>query len=181
MARASLLVPPRVLAAFFNKVDVGGPDECWLWLRSIGSHGYGQIGWCSDGGRTIVTTAHRVAWICVFGDIGIGTVVRQTCANRLCENPGHLETVSAALAYWEFAANNRDKTACPAGHPYEGENLMLRPGERRCRACALERRRERSRQARALNEFYRGFEARLAREFETDRGRLEHDLEQVVA
>ena len=168
-------VPARVRETFFDKVLVRDPEHCWPWSRSCGSHGYGQVGW-TIAGKTVVTTAHRVAWICVFGAIEDGQVVRQTCKNRLCVNPGHLETVAATLANWEAAQRQRDKTACPSGHPYDGENLMVRPGERRCRACAIDRRHAKAERLRALDEFYRRFELSLVTDTSDFCDRAEVDL-----
>jgi hypothetical protein len=157
-------VPQRVLDTFFNKVDVRGDNECWPWRRSLGSHGYGQIGWNGKDGRPTVTTAHRVAWITVHGNIPPLHSVRQICGSRVCENPGHLKLLKTSLANFEAASNNRDKTHCPKGHPYEGENLFMVVNERRCRICALDARHERARRVKALNEFYR----RLKRSFEAE-------------
>jgi len=37
-----------------------------------------------------------------------------------------------------LAVPNKDKTHCPRGHPYEGDNLLIRNGQRRCRECERE-------------------------------------------
>lgn len=40
---------------------------------------------------------------------------------------------------WPLAAVNRDKTHCPQGHPYSGDNLFRRlDGRRECKACKRE-------------------------------------------
>jgi hypothetical protein len=33
---------------------------------------------------------------------------------------------------------NRSKAECPAGHPYDEENLAIHGGERKCRTCKKE-------------------------------------------
>jgi hypothetical protein len=44
----------------------------------------------------------------------------------------------------------KDRTHCPRGHPYEGENLYVRPnGGRKCRTCNRDAERERHRRASA--------------------------------
>ena len=134
-------IPERVIVGIWDRVDVRDWLECWPWKLSIGSHGYGQVGWGLEDGRATMTTAHRVAWIAVNGPIPEGmTVDHVWCRNRSCCNPLHLRLL-------ENVENARDngqqgKSHCPRGHPYSGENLMLRPnGHRLCRRCANERRR----------------------------------------
>lgn len=56
---------------------------CWLWLRSVGTHGYGLVG--SPG-----VTAHRASFLAFNGDVPDGLVVRHRCDTRICVNPEHL-------------------------------------------------------------------------------------------
>lgn len=123
-------------ANFWSKVEVGGPDDCWLWRQSSGSHGYGQT-W--DGNT--VHLAHRVAWELTYGSITDRLTVDHICRVRRCCNPAHLRL----LPNVENATDNGHgrKTHCPSGHPYSGANLYIQPsnGSRRCRACAANRRR----------------------------------------
>ena len=51
-----------------------------------------------------------------------------------CHTAQHPEIVKA------MAAVHRDKTHCPHGHPYSGENLLVAPdGARKCKECNRER------------------------------------------
>lgn len=78
-------------ARFWSKVNRLSDDECWLWMASVDTRGYGQIS--CDG---VAKRAHRIAWELAHGPIleGVGhhgTVVMHKCDNRLCCNPAHLQ------------------------------------------------------------------------------------------
>lgn len=73
------------LAAYVEARSIPEPNSgCWLWLLSVGSHGYGQSG---------RTTAHRVSHEAFRGPIPEGYEVDHLCRNKLCVNPDHLEAV----------------------------------------------------------------------------------------
>ncbi len=59
---------------------------CWLWLRSVGSHGYGNA-YVSGIGNT---TAQRASYTAFKGEIPNGMLVQHSCDERLCVNPDHL-------------------------------------------------------------------------------------------
>jgi hypothetical protein len=72
---------------FWQQVDMGSPDECWLWTSRINKHGYGQF-YHPDTARTI--GVHRVAWEFTHGPIPQGMHVLHRCDVRNCVNPAHL-------------------------------------------------------------------------------------------
>ena len=132
---------PDVLARFWSKVNPCGPfhpvlgTECWLWMAGRIQDGYGQF-WVSDTN----VPAHRVAYEAVIGKIPAGMQIDHLCRVRGCVNPGHLEAVTQqenirrGLTGKHFLGLR--KVHCPKGHPYSGENLVVRKnGHRRCRAC----------------------------------------------
>ena len=81
---------PRPLAdRFWEKVDVGGPDKCWLWSACVNDYGYGMIGGDAKHNRGMLR-AHRVAWELVNGAIPEGMCVLHRCDNPPCCNPKHL-------------------------------------------------------------------------------------------
>lgn len=133
-------VPQRVIARIFDYVDVRGPDECWPWKLSLGSHGYGQVGWGLPDGRNAGTTAHRVAWIACYGPIPEGMTVDHRCRNAPCCNPLDLRL----LPNVDNATDNgqSSKTHCPKNHPYDVDNTYVRPltGHRSCRQCVRDTR-----------------------------------------
>lgn len=66
------------------------PDEngCWIWQKSFGSHGYGNI--ATGGSRN--ETVHRVSHEVFIGEIPKGQLVLHSCDNRKCCNPEHLRS-----------------------------------------------------------------------------------------
>lgn len=76
-----------------------------------------------------------------------GRDAHHMCGNRWCANPDHIEPMDRVdhMQEHENAADyNRQKTHCPQGHPYFGNNLVINSkGSRECRTCRNARERER--------------------------------------
>lgn len=70
------------------------PDsDCWLWCGQISNTGYGRIMLSGPQGR-FMESAHRASYSAFVGPIPERTIIKQTCGNRLCVNPDHLEAVA---------------------------------------------------------------------------------------
>ena len=142
---------------FWAKVDKDGPvhpvlgTPCWLWTPPLNVYGYGHF-W-ADGK---IRRSHVVAYELTNGPVPDGLGLDhlchthdeecpggRTCLHRSCVNPEHLEAVTHAenLRRGKIGqasgAQQRAKTHCPKGHPYDdGKNLYVTPrGERQCRTC----------------------------------------------
>lgn len=114
----------------YRHVDVGGPDDCWLWTASVSTTGYGQFYF---DGR--LHTAHRVAWELDNGPVPDGLFLDHLCRERRCCNPRHLEPVTTGENTRRSPIHNGAKTHCPQGHPYDEVNTRRYRGARYCRQC----------------------------------------------
>ena len=134
---------------FWSKADRS--SDCWLWTAGRFPQGYGQF---KLDGRP--QAAHRVAYELVVGPIPEGLELDHTCHNgdescqggdgcrhRRCVNPAHLEPVlhveniRRGRTGEVRGAQQRAKTHCPQGHPYDDANTYSygSRGGRQCRTC----------------------------------------------
>jgi hypothetical protein len=72
---------------FWDKVQIGGLDECWEWAAALNKGGYGVFGTNHDYGTQL---SHRIAYILTHGKIPQGILILHSCDNRSCCNPIHL-------------------------------------------------------------------------------------------
>lgn len=132
------------LARFIEKTRVQD-NGCVIWVGSIASGGYGKFYLEGGSRRNDYVRAHRWAYEHYIGPIPDGLVLDHLCRNRACVNPDHLEAVTQRVNILRGlapAAENAQKTHCPEGHPFEGDNLLMDGIRRRCRICRSEYMRE---------------------------------------
>ena len=127
---------------FWDKVDKHGPvpkkcpelGRCWTWRGAMSSNGYGSF-WMDGRGEA----AHRASWFLIHGEFPpTGMDLDHLCRKRGCVNPAHLEVVtrSVNLRRGVGPSRNLQKTHCPLGHAYYGDNLVVyASGSRACREC----------------------------------------------
>ncbi len=121
-----------------TRPDVSSGCIEWTGSRrgSCPSAMYGRI---NIGGKFYST--HRLAWYMANGDIPAGMCVLHHCDNPRCVNVGHLFIGTVRDNNADRTAKGRsrngmsEKTHCPRGHEYAGDNLFVLGG-RRCRTCA---------------------------------------------
>jgi hypothetical protein len=123
---------------FLEKVTVSktcsyNGTPCYEWGAAKTRGGYGQF---RLGGRLVYV--HRFSYETFVGTIPEGMYIDHLCRNRCCVNPSHLEIVTNKenIRRGETGKNSKEKTHCPQGHPYKGDNLYIAPrGDRQCREC----------------------------------------------
>lgn len=117
-------------------------DGCWLWQARL-SDGYGRM---SLRGVEAPALAHRVSYEFFRGSIPTGMQLDHLCRHRACVNPSHLEPVTSrenTMRGLNFAATNAARTHCQRGHAFDNDNTRMRAsGERVCRDCERQRRRD---------------------------------------
>ena len=81
---------------FWEKVDIGHPDECWGWLGKSRDGRYGSF--AINSMKSV--QAHRMAYMISRGPIPDGLLVCHSCDNPPCCNPDHL-WVGTMLDNWK--------------------------------------------------------------------------------
>ncbi|WP_328336805.1 hypothetical protein [Streptomyces violaceus] len=98
---------------FWEKVDRGGPDDCWEWTAAVNEHGYGVMR--PEGRRTGPgIKAHRVSLMLAGVDVD-SLVVRHSCDNPPCVNPAHLSTGTKADNSADMVARGRSPRGSRSG------------------------------------------------------------------
>lgn len=137
----------REAARFVGNLRVS-PQGCWIWTAGKTS---GNSKSATDGGRygkfslrSRTVLAHRLLYAASRGAIANTLDHRPSC-DRACVHPQHLEDVPSRInllrSHGVMAMNAR-KVRCKRGHLLSGENLMLVPRGRMCRACRNQSHRE---------------------------------------
>lgn len=153
---------------FWAKVDIKGPEDCWLWLASVTSKGYGSFAISPK--KT--ATAHKISWA-LSKNNGVMSDSKQhimhLCDVKRCVNPNHLELGDAAQNNRDALARGvriphrqSDKEFCKNGHPRTPENTH--PTLRRCLICMREqaRRSTRNRPREEYNAYHREYQRKRA-------------------
>lgn len=96
--------PEETTEAFWMRITIKGPDECWEWQGQRNKKGYGQVTLQSSESATS-TTAQRIAFEMIFGYRP--TQVMHMCDNPPCCNPRHLVPGTNSLNQIDSARKGR--------------------------------------------------------------------------
>ena len=77
---------------FWERIDIGNPDDCWNWKMALGKNGYAEFHVALHKPQRVL--AHRFAFEISVGDIPKGSHIDHICGNRACVNPYHLRLVT---------------------------------------------------------------------------------------
>ncbi|GAA3614354.1 hypothetical protein GCM10022419_119390 [Nonomuraea rosea] len=122
--------------------------ECLIWTGVLGKEGFPQTAdrklWREEGKQRQIRI-HRWMYESQVGELRKGQQVRQTCGNKLCVFPGHLEVstprpgrspLGEAGQYKGRKKRDDDGERCANGHEWTEETLYVDRRDRRvCRAC----------------------------------------------
>lgn len=123
-----------VIDRFMSKVEIVTESGCWIWMGFLDKGGYGSFDFA---GKKIKHP--KAAWTVLRGKIPPGLEPDHLCRVRCCVNPDHMELVTHRINCQRGNAGKHfsDRTHCPKGHPYSGDNLSIKKsGARRCMACS---------------------------------------------
>lgn len=137
-----------VIDRFAQKIALTSTG-CIEWIACTNGVGYGSFRLDPDSDSRRVY-AHRWSYEHHRGPIPADLHLDHLCRNTLCVNPEHLEPVTLGenvLRGDSSPAINARKARCLRGHDFSAENTYIHPtnSSRRCRTCARERDRRRSR------------------------------------
>lgn len=76
---------------FLERYIPNRPENgCWYWNQYINNQGYGSITQTKANGKQAPVKGHRYVYEMFVGPIPEGQLLRHTCDNPPCVNPGHL-------------------------------------------------------------------------------------------
>lgn len=81
----------RIQERLLTNVLKNNYTGCWEWTGQISNSGYGRLKIRDDHGDIRMQSAEHVSYEAFIGPVQRDMLIRQSCKNRLCINPEHLE------------------------------------------------------------------------------------------
>ncbi len=69
-------------------------SSCWIWSGQVSNSGYGRVMEVQSNRSTKMVSAQTASYHAFIGAVPDGHLVKQSCGNRLCVNPEHLELLN---------------------------------------------------------------------------------------
>lgn len=105
----------KLKTAFFDRVEMIPFHDCWEWIGSKDTGGYGTFPKKTKEGYTNCK-AHRLSWEVNIGPIPAGLCVLHKCDNRGCVRPDHLFLGTQKENIYDMLAKKRNKAPQGAAH-----------------------------------------------------------------
>ena len=107
---------------FWEKVDIRGSGQCWLWTAGKMKSGYGRFGvHLVSRRRSHVWNSHRFAQMLTAGPPPVGAFVLHSCDNPSCCNPAHLRYGSHEENMADMRRRGRSRTGAKNVNAIFGE------------------------------------------------------------
>jgi hypothetical protein len=81
----------RVQQRLLMYISKNSESGCWEWTGQISNSGYGRLKIQDEHGDLCMQSAQHISYEVFIRPVARGMLVMQTCRNRLCINPEHLE------------------------------------------------------------------------------------------
>jgi hypothetical protein len=88
---------------FWGNITVGGAEDCWPWGGAVDENGFGKFRIYDEDGKLRRILAHRYVLL-EQERITPKDVTRQTCGNKVCCNPDHIEILDVLRAQGQDVA-----------------------------------------------------------------------------
>lgn len=77
----------------FDNAQVLDDSGCWIWQGQVSNSGYGRVKIPLQDATVKMVSAQTASYLAFTSEIPDGSLVKQTCGNRLCIKPEHLELI----------------------------------------------------------------------------------------
>ncbi len=121
-----------------EKIEKDPDTGCWNWTAYISEKGRPLIGLVDP---PTTRSVARLFYEHYKGDVPGDKLLRRKCLNPRCTNPDHMQLVTrkqnVLMSEANIATQNKQKTHCVHGHPYDEENSKYyhEGKHRQCREC----------------------------------------------